>query len=231
MALNNGEKFPIPENVLAAVNYARDRNIRVVFMTCGIAGSGKSTLARNLEKEFGYVRLSVDKYIFEKYGVWKIGMSYNKPPKYQIRLQQTRATHWARLTLTPLGFPEVQYEKQQEEAHHWIKAELTGLLREGKKDIVLDLSLWAKIERQMWRDIVNHEGQGRYTEQLVVFKNSITYFQKRIHRRNKLWESTDNKEAEKVEGRPVSFDMFLLYCKQFQWPKFGDEGEITVGIS
>ena len=77
MALNNGEKFPIPENVLVEVNYARDRNIRVVFMTCGIAGSGKSTLARNLEEEFGYVRLSVDKYIFEKYGVWKIGESFH----------------------------------------------------------------------------------------------------------------------------------------------------------
>ncbi len=44
-----------------------------VVMMCGVAGSGKTTFAKRLEQA-GYVRLSIDEYIWQRFG--KYGVDY-----------------------------------------------------------------------------------------------------------------------------------------------------------
>ncbi|WP_295729980.1 ATP-binding protein [uncultured Muribaculum sp.] len=39
-----------------------------VLLMCGISGSGKTMLSQRLERQYGFVRISVDEMIWEKYG-------------------------------------------------------------------------------------------------------------------------------------------------------------------
>lgn len=129
-------KTILPKEVKRVLNTASSLNQRTVLLTCGISGSGKSTLARNIVEQYpNFVTLSIDKYIFERYGVW--GRDYK----------------------------EDEYEGLQDEAHGWVGRELGRLIgdgeRGGERDVVLDLSFWCKEERERWRRIVKGEGGGR----------------------------------------------------------------------
>lgn len=103
-------------------------------------GSGKSTLARALEKERGWARLSIDKAVFEAHGTYAV------------------------------DYTPAEYEVFQTDAEVSLQAQLREILKEGKSDVVLDLSFWSKEMRDEYRSLVEKEGGERYGIVLVVFR-------------------------------------------------------------
>jgi predicted kinase len=73
---------------------------RTVYLLCGFVGSGKTTYAQHLEKS-GVVRLSVDEWVYERYG--RHGVAY----------------------------PEHEYPNHEAEARRELDARLIDLLRSG----------------------------------------------------------------------------------------------------
>jgi predicted kinase len=65
---------------------------RVVLM-CGIAGAGKTTYAKELEAQ-GYVRLSIDEEVWERFG--RYGVDYD-PPMYEKHSAEAEAALQQRL--------------------------------------------------------------------------------------------------------------------------------------
>ncbi|EAL66475.1 hypothetical protein DDB_G0281831 [Dictyostelium discoideum AX4] len=57
-----------------------------IIMMCGCCGSGKSTFSKKKEKEEGYIRLSIDEMVWEKYG--RHGIDY-PVEKYREILDNT----------------------------------------------------------------------------------------------------------------------------------------------
>ena len=43
-----------------------------IVMLCGLAGSGKSTVSKNIARDFGYTRLSIDQILAETYGLYGV---------------------------------------------------------------------------------------------------------------------------------------------------------------
>jgi len=70
-----------------------DRRPEVVLL-CGVAGSGKTTYAKDLETH-GYVRLSVDEEIWERFG--RFGVDYD-PSAYETYSEVARRSLDERLT-------------------------------------------------------------------------------------------------------------------------------------
>ncbi|PMD62454.1 uncharacterized protein K444DRAFT_342246 [Hyaloscypha bicolor E] len=59
------------QSVNLVLQQAKAQNQRLVLLTCGISGSGKSSLALSIVEQYpNFVRLSIDKYIFENHGVY-----------------------------------------------------------------------------------------------------------------------------------------------------------------
>ncbi|KAN0055412.1 hypothetical protein ACTA71_008523 [Dictyostelium dimigraforme] len=58
----------------------------IIIMMCGCCGSGKSTFSKIKEKEEGYIRLSIDEMVWEKYG--RHGVDY-PVEKYREILDNT----------------------------------------------------------------------------------------------------------------------------------------------
>jgi predicted kinase len=171
MASNPPLRLPlsIPESVNIALQHAEKRNQRLVLLTCGISGSGKSSLALSIVEQYpNFVRLSIDKYIFENHGVF--GRDY----------------------------AENRYEGLQEDASEWVEGELRRLIEEGKRDVVADLSFWSKDERERWRKAVREQGDGRYGVVLVVFRGGEQVLWERIQVREKRWREEGMGEGRPV---------------------------------
>ena len=122
----------LPDEVERILDTSKAHNQRTVLLTCGISGSGKSSLARSIVEQYPtFVRLSIDKYIFERYGVF--GSDYR----------------------------EDEYERLQDEAHGWVVEELARVVGEGSRNVVVDLSFWERAERERWKEKVERVGGGR----------------------------------------------------------------------
>lgn len=129
----------LPNAVGRAVSSAVERGQRTVVMTCGSSGSGKSTLAKSITAIFpSFIRLSIDRYIFEHHGVH--GKDFH-PDKYGV---------------------------YQEEAEAALKEQLRQILAAGSRDLVLDYSFWSKGTRDEYRDIVDVEGGGVYQSKITT---------------------------------------------------------------
>lgn len=92
-------------------------------------GAGKSTLSKGIvNKVPNFVRLSVDCYIYETYGLFKI------------------------------DYPEEKYSEYQAEGLQYVKNKLVRLLEEKRKDIVLDLAFWNKPYREEYKETITRHG-------------------------------------------------------------------------
>ncbi|KAH7411403.1 hypothetical protein BKA64DRAFT_773000 [Cadophora sp. MPI-SDFR-AT-0126] len=203
-------EYPIPQDVLEAIEKVHNEGKKVIVMTCGIAGSGKSTLAQNLSTQHAYTRLSIDSLIHQHHGVF--GRDYSA-------------------SLLP---------SLQDEAESLLKSQLTSLLNAAETDIVLDLSLYSKDDREFYRGVVEREGRGRYGIVLVVFRVRGTVEEvervlwRRIERRGEGWVRArdevgeDGERGEGREGMLVERGVLAGYLRGFEWPE--GEGEVSVDV-
>ncbi|KAJ6179658.1 hypothetical protein N7519_010119 [Penicillium mononematosum] len=101
----------------------------VVMMTCGMAGSGKSSLSKwVLSNHPSFKRLSIDSFIYTKYGLYGV------------------------------DYPEDKYNDYQNEAERALRNELVQLLRQGSQDAILDLSFAFRESRNEWKDLIENSG-------------------------------------------------------------------------
>ncbi|KAK0120500.1 hypothetical protein ONS96_010709 [Cadophora gregata f. sp. sojae] len=221
--------YPIPPNVLRAIQKVHSLGNKVIVMTCGITGtyflqpspplsttsppirptfssipgSGKSTMAQNLQSQHNYSRLSIDSLIHAHHGVH--GIDYNSS----------------------------QLPSLQDEAETLLKSQLTTLLSQAEKDIVLDLSLYSKSDREYYREVVQREGARMYGVVLVVFRVGETLEEqeevlwRRIERRGVEWVRARD-EGRGMEGMLVERELLRRYLRGFEWPD--GEGEIVVDV-
>ena len=88
-------------------------------------GAGKSTLSKKIMDKYPhFIRLSIDKAIFERRGLYNIDYADEKLAEYQ------------------------------EEAYHHVQSELRRLLSERKQDIILDLSFYNREYRDEFKQII-----------------------------------------------------------------------------
>jgi predicted kinase len=76
-----------------------------VYLMCGIAGAGKTTLAKQLVDK-GFIRLSIDEYIWSEFG------------KYDI------------------DYPADQYPRLQKEAEHQLEQQLIACLKQKQSLVI-----------------------------------------------------------------------------------------------
>ena len=141
--------FDLPEELRTALQVSSSDPRRVVLMTCGIAGNsnvnlpsrsksrqitpqtgaGKSTLSKTVVAQFpSFIRLSIDGYIWDKYGAY--GRDY----------------------------PASSLSTYQDEAEEALQARLREILSSGQNDVVLDLSFAFRVDRDEYRQIVEEGG-------------------------------------------------------------------------
>lgn len=186
--------YEIPPQVLDLLNKATTQSTRLALLTCGLSGSGKSTLARALISRFpNFVRFSTDATILSLHG------------RYE------------------LDYPPSLLSRYQDEAESKIKGELGALLREGKRDVVLDMSFYSREMRGVYRGLIETEGGGRYRVVVVVFRAEEEVLWGRIEERQKR----DNAEGG-GEGDRVDREMLKRYIEGFEWPV--GEGEVVVRV-
>lgn len=115
---------PPPQHRKPAISLTRRCVLRLRF-----PGSGKSTLAKTiLAKLPNFVRLSCDKIIHDKYGLYGI------------------------------DYPRDKYDTYQDEAQSQIKTDLVDLIKNGTHDAVLDLSFYDKEYRDEYKTIIEGAG-------------------------------------------------------------------------
>ncbi|KAI1385769.1 P-loop containing nucleoside triphosphate hydrolase protein [Hypoxylon trugodes] len=165
-------------------------NKPVVVMTCGIAGSGKSTLSKAILANYpNYERLSIDATLAAKHGIYGV------------------------------DYPDEKYEEFQDEAEAECDVRLISLLDEGKKDVVLDRSLYSKEDREKYKKIVEAHG-GRWV--LVYFNAKDKDF---------IWNRIVTRRQQGVNA-----DSALVITKEIldrYWDGFDvplDEGEIIIEV-
>ena len=173
-------------------------------------GSGKSTLALNLQSQENYERLSIDALIHQHHGVYE------------------------------RDYPASLVPSLQDEAESLLKSQLISLLNAAKHDIVLDLSLYSKEDRDLYRNIVEREGRGAHGVALVVFRVKGTVEEqervlwRRIEGRGREWVrmrddvGEDGKRGKGREGMLVERELLRGYLRGFEWPD--GEGEIVVDV-
>lgn len=76
-----------------------------VIMMCGVCGAGKTTYAKQKEKE-GYIRLSIDEVMWERYG------------------------------RKGIDFPDEQYEGLLKKGESELREQLPNLIRQGKNVVI-----------------------------------------------------------------------------------------------
>ncbi|WP_201714628.1 AAA family ATPase [Rossellomorea arthrocnemi] len=69
----------------------------LIIMMCGVAGSGKTTLAQQLEKEEGFVRLSIDEEVWKVNGRYGIDYPVEKYGDYQVEAERRLRNQLIRL--------------------------------------------------------------------------------------------------------------------------------------
>ncbi|BCS17217.1 AAA family ATPase [Aspergillus puulaauensis] len=101
----------------------------VVAMTCGVAGSGKSSVSKWITSNHpSFKRLSIDSYIYTKYGLYGV------------------------------DYPKDKYNEFQEEAEPALRTELAQLLQQGSQNIILDFSFAFQATRDEWKALVEGAG-------------------------------------------------------------------------
>ncbi|KAH6722802.1 hypothetical protein BKA61DRAFT_663541 [Leptodontidium sp. MPI-SDFR-AT-0119] len=207
-------EYPIPPQVQSAIETLKGEGKRVVVMTCGIAGSGKSTLARSLEHTQQFTRLSIDKSILERHGVY--GKDYDGERVGELQDEAEASVKAQMKTLLGECGGGVEGEGEGKEK------------RDGEGGIVLDLSLWCKADRDFYRGVVDKEGGGRWGVVLAVFKVKGDVLEKE----RVLWRRIEGRERKvsgrRREGMPVSREVLGEYLRGFEWP--GGEGEVFVDV-
>jgi hypothetical protein len=77
---------------------------------------------------------------------------------------------------------------------------LVEVVREGMRDVVLDLSFWSKRSRDEYRELVREEGKGRYGVELVVFRGGEEVIWRRLRRREEKWEKEGMGKGDRLVG-------------------------------
>ncbi|KAI1464915.1 P-loop containing nucleoside triphosphate hydrolase protein [Daldinia caldariorum] len=132
----------------------------VVLMTCGIAGAGKSTLSKSILSAYpNFERLSADATIAARHGIYGV------------------------------DYPPEKYEEFLEEASDECETRLVELLREGKKDLVLDRSFYSKEFREETKKLIEDNG-GRWVFVYLRAK-SKEFLWDRIQRRRQKGINAD----------------------------------------
>ncbi|KAF4985718.1 hypothetical protein FDECE_16358 [Fusarium decemcellulare] len=112
--------------ILPKLQRTKEDSRPVVMMTCG---SGKSTLTKEIIGRLpNFERLSADKTVHEKHGLYAI------------------------------DYPAERYEEYLDEAQDIIRAELARLLQQKDKDVILDLSFWNREYRNAYKEIIENNG-------------------------------------------------------------------------
>lgn len=94
-----------------------------------LTGSGKSSLSRWIVSSHpSFKRLSIDSYIYTKYGLYSV------------------------------DYPEDKYSDYQDEAESVLRNELAQLLRRGSQDAILDFSFAFRKSRDEWKRLVEESG-------------------------------------------------------------------------
>jgi predicted kinase len=157
--------YDLPPHLLTLLSTPLTPNRRTVIMTCGISGSGKSTLSKSLVAQYpDFVRLSIDNYVHQHRGAFGV------------------------------DFPAEKNEEYQEEAVQGLEKEFKKLLREGKRDVVLDFSFYDREYRDEWREFIdevygngersgNGEGGVRPRVVIVYFEAEEEVLWRRIEER------------------------------------------------
>ena len=162
----------------------------VVLILCGISGSGKSTLAQAVVSAFtSFERLSIDIIIHEKHGLYGI------------------------------DYPATKYDEYQNEADRVFEDRLKALLAQGKSDIILDRSFYAKKDRQKFSELVRKRG-GRTVLVYLKPKNKAVIWQR-------IW---DRKIKPKTADSAFEVTNEILdgWWEGFEAPQ--GEGEIIVDV-
>ncbi|KAJ5154953.1 uncharacterized protein N7500_010392 [Penicillium coprophilum] len=121
--------FDTPEALSPFLRRTNSDPRPVVMMTCGLAGSGKSSLSKwMLSSHPSFKRLSIDLYIYTKYGLYG------------------------------LDYPQDKYNKYQNEAESALRHELVQLLRHGCEDVILDFSFAFQETRDQWKRLIEEAG-------------------------------------------------------------------------
>lgn len=152
-------------------------------MTCGIAGSGKSTLAKTiLRHRNDFTRLSVDKFIHEKHGLYGV------------------------------HYPAERYADYRDEAADHNKRELARLLREEpQRNVILDLAFWNKEYRNEYKAIVEAEG-GRWVLVYLAASRELLWsrIQARRAQRDQLEVGDQRRDGDSAyDIEPDVFEMFV----------------------
>ncbi|CAG8890674.1 unnamed protein product [Penicillium egyptiacum] len=94
-----------------------------------LIGSGKSSLSKwILSNHLSFKRLSIDSFIYAKYGLYGV------------------------------DYPEDKYNHYQSEAERALRDELAQLLQQGSQDAILDLSFAFRKSRNEWKDLIERSG-------------------------------------------------------------------------
>lgn len=121
----------IPPVIQHAIQSAHAAQKLTIVMTCGLSGSGKSTLAKAICAQH---------------------------PKFtRLSIDAYLLAHHG---VFGRDFGEENYGDLTKEAWVWLRGEMGRLLSE-EKDIMLDTSLYAREDREMWREVVERVGGGR----------------------------------------------------------------------
>lgn len=132
--LHRTENDPRPIVVMtcgiAGTQYKKCRGLLVEWLT-GVSwtGSGKSSLSKwILSNHPSFERLSIDSYIYTKYGLYGV------------------------------GYPKEKYDNYQDEAETALRNELTHLVRQDSQDVILDLSFAFQETRDEWKGLIEESG-------------------------------------------------------------------------
>ncbi|KAI1476088.1 P-loop containing nucleoside triphosphate hydrolase protein [Daldinia eschscholtzii] len=162
----------------------------VVLMTCGIAGAGKSTLSKAVLSTYpNFERLSADATIAARHGLYGV------------------------------DYPPEKYAEFLDEASNECEARLIQLLREGKKDLVLDRSFYSKEFREETKKLIEENG-GRWVLVYLRAKNKEV-----------LWERIVGRRQVGINADcayEITREILDGYWDGFEAPV--DEGEIVIEV-
>lgn len=148
--------------------------------SCVVEGSGKSTLSKTiLLTHPNFEHLSIDAIIYEYHGLY--GRDYSPS----------------------------DYSRYQEEAAEVFHRRLIELLREGKRNVILDRSFYSKADREEFRKVIEEHG-GR---SVLVYLHA--------KRKETLWKRIVNRRAKEINADSaldITQDILDRYWDGFEAP-------------
>ena len=115
-----------------------------------------------------------------------------------------------------IDYPGSDYDKYQDEADTIFRQSAERILSEGKQDLVLDRSFWAKDDRDFFKELVERYG-GRWV--LVHLKLPKDILWQRVCSRREAGVDADS-------ALEISEELMEFYFKCFEIPV--GEGEVVV---